>query len=345
MSDVIGFVISFIAVCISQKKSTDNMSYGYHRADVLGALGSIFLIWGLLIWLLVEAIDRIQNPEEIDGEVMLITACIGLACNILNLIVLHYCGNDDAEADALNLKSSVVSAYLPYARHSLKGSNDAPKSSEKKRSNSDHNVKKHSVISFQTSELESSQQIARNPTSDQITPTESYPLEKKLTLRSESTEPKSVKQDGQKTNASPDKRKRSQFASKSMAGDANRGEFLVDLEDKWDNDVEEAPVEAEIVEQADKKSSVSQNLNVRAAVIHLLGDLVQSIGVIIAALIIFFKPEWTLADPICTFLFSILVMLTTVPIFKDCIAILMETSSEVDSKNLRSSLAKVRLFF
>ena len=71
-----------------------------------------------------------------------------------------------------------------------------------------------------------------------------------------------------------------------------------------------------------------QNVNVRAALIHVIGDIIQSIGVIIAALIIYFKPEWWLADPICTFFFSVLVIFTTVPVVKDCIKVLMEGAPE-----------------
>ena len=45
-------------------------------------------------------------------------------------------------------------------------------------------------------------------------------------------------------------------------------------------------------------------------------------------MIIYIKPDWTIADPICTFLFSILVMFTTVPIFKDCMRYLMENAPD-----------------
>ena len=64
-------------------------------------------------------------------------------------------------------------------------------------------------------------------------------------------------------------------------------------------------------------------MNVRAAIIHMLGDMVQSLGVIAAALIIYFKPVWSVADPVCTFLFSILVLMTTVPIFSDMMRLLL----------------------
>lgn len=85
-SDVAGFLISFISIYISQRKANFQYSYGYHRAEILGALSSVFLIWALLIWLNYEATMRIINPpEKIDANVMLITAIIGFACNIINL--------------------------------------------------------------------------------------------------------------------------------------------------------------------------------------------------------------------------------------------------------------------
>ena len=61
-----------------------------------------------------------------------------------------------------------------------------------------------------------------------------------------------------------------------------------------------------------------------------------------AAIIIYVKPTWTIADPICTFLFSVLVLMTTVPIFIDVMAILMETCPEdIDIVELFNEMAEV----
>ena len=68
------------------------MSFGYARAEILGALASIALVWGLIIWLFIEAIHRIIIDEKVDGEIMLITASVGLCCNIINIFTLHFCG-------------------------------------------------------------------------------------------------------------------------------------------------------------------------------------------------------------------------------------------------------------
>lgn len=72
---------------------------------------------------------------------------------------------------------------------------------------------------------------------------------------------------------------------------------------------------------ADAGHGHTENINVRAAFIHVLGDVLQSIGVFFAAIIIYFQPTWQLADPICTFIFSIIVLWTTITILKDAILV------------------------
>ena len=67
-----------------------------------------------------------------------------------------------------------------------------------------------------------------------------------------------------------------------------------------------------------------ENINVKAAFIHVIGDFVQSLGVFTAALVIYFKPEWKIVDPICTFVFSILVLGTTISILRNTMNVLME---------------------
>ncbi|XP_075879517.1 proton-coupled zinc antiporter SLC30A2-like [Nelusetta ayraudi] len=85
------------------------------------------------------------------------------------------------------------------------------------------------------------------------------------------------------------------------------------------------------------------NASVRAAFIHVLGDLVQSVGVLTAALVIHIWPEYKAADPICTFLFSVLVVGTTLPVTKDVFRILMEgTPQNVDADAVKKLLQSVR---
>ena len=79
-----------------------------------------------------------------------------------------------------------------------------------------------------------------------------------------------------------------------------------------------------ICSDLDVTTEHKQNINVRAAFIHVIGDFIQSVGIFVAAIIIYKKPEWKIADPICTFLFSVLVIFTTFTILRDSLNVLME---------------------
>uniref|UniRef100_A0A1B0CKZ8 Zn2+ transporter n=1 Tax=Lutzomyia longipalpis TaxID=7200 RepID=A0A1B0CKZ8_LUTLO len=87
------------------------------------------------------------------------------------------------------------------------------------------------------------------------------------------------------------------------------------------NDDDEVAVRDEESSSGSKKT---KNINVRAAMIHIIGDFIQSIGVLIAAIIIKIFPSAKIADPICTFIFSIIVMFTTFHIIRDAVRVLLD---------------------
>ncbi len=83
----------------------------------------------------------------------------------------------------------------------------------------------------------------------------------------------------------------------------------------------------------------SSNLNVESAYLHVLGDMLMSVGVIIAAVIIYLWPQAKIADPICTYLFSVIVGFTSFPVVKECIKVLMEaTPPEIDLDELKNDI-------
>ncbi|KAM7403507.1 hypothetical protein PAMA_004120 [Pampus argenteus] len=98
--------------------------------------------------------------------------------------------------------------------------------------------------------------------------------------------------------------------------------------------------------QSDKEHNHTHshgNASVKAAFIHVVGDLLQSVGVLLAATIIHFWPEYKVADPICTFLFSVLVLGTTLPVTKDVFRILMEaTPQNMNLNTVQELLLSVR---
>lgn len=190
LTDFASFMISLFSIWVASRPATRKMPFGWYRAEVIGALTSVLLIWvvtGILFYL---AIERIVHKDfTLNATVMLITSAVGVAVNLVMGLSLHQHGH-------------------------------------------------------------------------------------------------------------------------SHSGGHSHGGNIADAENGLNDDL--------------KGEQTKRNINVRAAFIHVLGDFIQSIGVFIAALIIYFKPSWNIVDPICTFLFSVLVILTTVAIIKDVMNVLME---------------------
>jgi solute carrier family 30 (zinc transporter), member 2 len=67
-----------------------------------------------------------------------------------------------------------------------------------------------------------------------------------------------------------------------------------------------------------------QNINLQAAYLHVLGDLLQSITVLFAGCIIWVFPSATLIDPICTLLFCIFVFYSAYAVCRTSIAVLLQ---------------------
>lgn len=61
LSDVAGLAISILAIKMGKRSPTKKNSFGFHRLEVLGAMTSILIIWGLVIALVVEASLRVYK--------------------------------------------------------------------------------------------------------------------------------------------------------------------------------------------------------------------------------------------------------------------------------------------
>ncbi|XP_060066759.1 proton-coupled zinc antiporter SLC30A1-like [Ylistrum balloti] len=89
LSDVVSLIVGFAAVRIS-KWTTERNTYGWVRAEVLGALiNAVFLI-ALCFSILVEALKRLVDVEKIDDpKLMLIVGGVGLLVNLIGLVLFH----------------------------------------------------------------------------------------------------------------------------------------------------------------------------------------------------------------------------------------------------------------
>uniref|UniRef100_A0A5B7A4L5 Putative metal tolerance protein 1-like n=1 Tax=Davidia involucrata TaxID=16924 RepID=A0A5B7A4L5_DAVIN len=90
------------------------------------------------------------------------------------------------------------------------------------------------------------------------------------------------------------------------------------------------------------KQKKQWNINVQGAYLHVLGDSVQSIGVMIGGALIWYKPEWKIIDLICTLIFSLIVLGTTINMLRNILEVLMEsTPREIDATRLEKGLCEM----
>lgn len=239
MADVAGFTISLVALITSKRAETTQYTYGYGRAEVLGALLSILFLWSVTLWLLYAATERAINwfqghKNNIDGKFMFFVALFGILVNIFQACVF-------------------------YEEHgtSLGHSHTA-------------NCNHHQYTAVSNMETVNPLDIEQNiDLVGSIVTNDGFKATKTNTL--------------------------------------------------FQNDVRKKEVEIDM-----NKNERTRDVNLQAAYLHVLGDMVQSIGVAISGLIIWLKPNAEICDPICTFVFSLIVMISTVPLMRKIIVILME---------------------
>ena len=80
--DIAGFSISLFSLVLSERSASMKHSYGYHRAEILGALASVSIVWAMNGIILVEAYHRFVKPQHINAPLMLLISILGLILNI-----------------------------------------------------------------------------------------------------------------------------------------------------------------------------------------------------------------------------------------------------------------------
>lgn len=89
LADVAALIVSLVAFYISARPANDKASFGYFRAEVLGALFNGVVLLAISIFIISESVQRIFNPEPVETNTMIIVAIGGLLVNIVGLMLLH----------------------------------------------------------------------------------------------------------------------------------------------------------------------------------------------------------------------------------------------------------------
>ena len=99
--DILAIFMSLFAVSLATRQHKGSMTYGYHRAEVLASMANGILLCAISVWIAVEAYQKLYSPEPIDAVLVMALASIGLAGNLVIMMVLR----QDQEKN-LNVKSA-----------------------------------------------------------------------------------------------------------------------------------------------------------------------------------------------------------------------------------------------
>jgi len=87
-SDAAALALSLVAVMLAQRPATAHRTYGFHRAEILAALTNGAALLALSVLIAREAWERLSEPPDVHGGLMLAVACGGLTINLINLMIL-----------------------------------------------------------------------------------------------------------------------------------------------------------------------------------------------------------------------------------------------------------------
>jgi len=81
--------LSLFALRIARRPPTAEKSFGYYRLEILAALFNGALLIGVAVWIVAAALARLREPPAIRSGLMLAIAVVGLAANVVAVVMLY----------------------------------------------------------------------------------------------------------------------------------------------------------------------------------------------------------------------------------------------------------------
>jgi len=89
LGDTSALFIAYLANLISRKDHSPQKTFGYKRIEILAALFNAIVLAVIIVYLFIEAVQRLSNPEPVKGLIMFIVAVVGLLANLFSVILLR----------------------------------------------------------------------------------------------------------------------------------------------------------------------------------------------------------------------------------------------------------------
>ncbi|KAF2118405.1 cation efflux protein [Lophiotrema nucula] len=353
LNDVISLMVGLWAVKVANQKTNSKMyTYGWQRAETLGALiNGVFLV-ALCLSIFLEAIQRFVEPQEVSHPMLvLIVGCFGLASNIIGLFLFHDHGHShdghshghgdgidaaeeghahgiDAEDHAVADENGNVADVLPQSRVGnwpTTQQNGQRKSSDiswantertPRRSASGKRIQKHNHRSRSRAHS-SLDEIYVHPSSFRNSIIEHSRIEQEES--SDDNNENEAEEDGRvPTERSPLLKKSKSQSSGTIVVSPKKKKKDCHKDHKHNKSSEESSHGGHGHSHGD--------LNMRGVFLHVMGDALGNIGVIASALIIWLTDySWRFySDPAISLVITIIILGSAIPLCKAASRILLQ---------------------
>ncbi len=103
LTDTMALALAAMAFHVSKRPPDGRLTFGYQRFQILAAFVNGLSLLAIVGWILVEAVNRFINPNEILAETMLVVAAAGLIVNLVSFAVLH-----TGDRENLNIRGAAL---------------------------------------------------------------------------------------------------------------------------------------------------------------------------------------------------------------------------------------------
>ena len=103
LTDTAALFFAWLAFRLARRPADPQRSYGYHRFQILAAFLNGVVLIVIVMWIVFEAVQRLNAPVEILGGLMLAVASVGLVINVIAFAILH-----GGNRKNLNLRSAAL---------------------------------------------------------------------------------------------------------------------------------------------------------------------------------------------------------------------------------------------
>jgi cobalt-zinc-cadmium efflux system protein len=117
LADVAALGMAWFAFRFARRPADVRRTYGFDRLSVLAAFVNGLALFLVAIWIVVEAIHRLNDPQPVAGGIMLAVAAAGLAVNVICFWILSRGdrGNLNLRAAILHVASDLLSSLAAIA--------------------------------------------------------------------------------------------------------------------------------------------------------------------------------------------------------------------------------------